>query len=561
MKKGRKYHAFGNKVRTVYLSGFIKAVFGFIFLAVISLGSLVIDTISIIYYNSEPIKNWIGLAVSGLSLVVAIIGTISSIKTLTADCFHRQFLNDSDYTKHVQASIVNNRTEEYKKSQYRWGNYKGQYYLYSDKVDSVLSKKADNLLLNVSPKMQKTTSEQQQAIVRVVSDKIAQGKNIFNSKLVRLRSDLLLDTVLNDDKNLARLRQIDGTSTPIRFKDIAFIEIDKTDYFYNMTTNDLIYSRLFKSDFSSIYCCKDMTADSDDKLYNLSQSPAANIIGVSTLALTHDGYFVINKQSNSNDVNNNSYVPSGSGSSDFDDLNECRKLKEFGFFNEVECELQNIVKKCKGIDISKTAEEIINFEGEDVSDFNAAVTEYKNNSGLLKDKKAIEKYLKKMRKYTCSFSAFIKYGMVRELMEESHICANDDKKYRIKNIKKCMNNTTVYGFIRILDRGGKPDFFGLTFLDKDKDDVEQDFNKGRIKVTQTELKKGCAITDFNEVCKQIYIKAADVFKCKNSDEFLALIRKNDSSTSVSNGTTMSLQLYCLFNLVKKNEKEIKGKIK
>ncbi|MGN0812412.1 MAG: hypothetical protein ACI4MQ_02760 [Candidatus Coproplasma sp.] len=489
---------------------------------------------------------------------MSILGTVSAVKTLAANCFHRQFLTDEDYKEQVQNSIKNNCTREYRDSHYNWQNFNDQYYLYSDKVDSALSENADKLLLKVSPKMQKATSEQQQAIVKIVTDKVAQGINIFNSNLVRLRTDLLLDTVLNDQKNLQNICQVDDSTQGIRFKDVPFIEIDKTSYFYNLTTNDLIYSRFFKSDFSSIYCGKDMTADKDDKLYNLSQSPAANIIGVSTLAITKDGYFVINKQNNSNDVNNNSYAPSGSGSSDFADLTECRKLKSDDVLTKLQNELNDIVKNYNKIDLPKTAEKVISFKDKDISEFNREVAEYKYKSELLKDKKAIEHYLKRMRKYTCSFSSFIKFGMVRELMEESHVCTNEDKKYRIETVKNCMKNTKIYGFIRILDRGGKPDFFGVTFLQDDKNTVEQAFNKGRINVTQTELKKGCSITDFNEVCKQIYIRADDVFRCKDSDDFLKLIRKVDTGEGVKNTTTLSLQLHCLFNLVKKNETEIKN---
>lgn len=89
-----------------------------------------------------------------------------------------------------------------------------------------------------------------------------------------------------------------------------------------MTSNDLIFDQVFEADFSSVYDGKKMTVDRYGMLYNLTDSPAANIVGASTLAVTKDRYLIINRQHNRNDVNNDCYVPSGSGSADFEDLFE-----------------------------------------------------------------------------------------------------------------------------------------------------------------------------------------------------------------------------------------------
>lgn len=71
-----------------------------------------------------------------------------------------------------------------------------------------------------------------------------------------------------------------------------------------------------------------MTVDRYGMLYNLTDSPAANIVGASTLAVTSDRYLIINRQHNRNDVNNDCYVPSGSGSADFEDLFEQDKRRK-----------------------------------------------------------------------------------------------------------------------------------------------------------------------------------------------------------------------------------------
>lgn len=138
------------------------------------------------------------------------------------------------------------------------------------------------------------------------------------------------------------------------------------------------------------------------------------------------------------------------------------------------------------------------------------------------------KYIKKTRNYEIGFKPFLTKAMERELSEESHIPA--------KNIIK----TEICGYIRILERGGKPDFFGITFLSCTKEEAEDLFIRKKTEVVYEEIKKNRDIMDFDEVYCQHYVPVAELFNKKTINE---LSQKNPAS----------LQLHCLENIILRNK--------
>lgn len=584
MKKGKNYCAKKVKIKTIFNSGFIASVCGFIVLSLISMGGIVVNIVSCICESDNKAKEIVSLIISVLSFIISVIGTIKSIKELNNKCFHRQFL-DIDKNK---SKIINDVTDskninnDYKDSGYYWEAYDGQWYISSDAVNKALLERADRLLLHVSPKKQVMSNEQREALYNIVNLKIAQGKSIFNSNLVRLRTDLLIKYLLDNKNDIEEINEKQKDDSVKRFKDLKLVEVEKTDYFLNLTTNDQIYSQLFKSDYSSIYDGKSMTVDEYNSLYNLTQSPAANIIGVSTLAITKDRHVIINRQNNNNDVNNDCFVPSGSGSSDFADLNKCLKLEKS---LSIESKSEELNKKL--IKYKESTENIKDAKNKvKKSDLKKEVADegYKNyilKTQEKKDAHNIQKYFKSMKKYTCDFDHFIKYGMVRELIEESHLYDTEKKEEKSRlydaeekedetlykkvsenTIKNFIADTLLCGYIRILDRGGKPDFFGITILDLTQKEVEKMFKYGREKAVKKEISKNRSITDFNEVSLQKYVELDKLYKYSNVDDMIKneCLDKNEcfDKDGKEKKIKISLQMHCLFELLLSNKDKIES---
>ncbi|MBR5793219.1 MAG: hypothetical protein IKY28_00960 [Anaerotignum sp.] len=184
---------------------------------------------------------------------------------------------------------------------------------------------------------------------------------LFNGTLLRLAQELYLDR--------------------------NSVYLQKTHYFDSQCTNEIVYKKyrsanqmFFVFDGAELFVKKE---ENSSILFDLDESPCSNQIGVSTLAITNDNYVVIGRQSITSKANSGRYAPSGSGSSEFTDIQGCTTL------NEV----------------------------------------------LIK-------------------------GMERELIEELNFPTNTSL------------HTILLGYVRLLERGGKPDFFGITYIDASKKELE-----------------------------------------------------------------------------------------
>lgn len=549
MKKGSKFRPAVWKFKTHLTSGYYLSAAGFALACFVSLSVAITNFHSYFVDRDTDSATIINIAVSCVSFAVALYCSISSVIKLHRDFFSRQFLEQEDYAEKTKQSVITNISVNDVDNGFKWLQFDGTYYLCSENVDNALFKRADKLLLSVTEEKRKMNADQRQALYQIVNAKIAQGKNIFNGELVGLRTDMFLNGVLadiNEIKNIGTPAGKDGNI--FRFKNLRFVNVAKTDYFANLTTNDLIFKQLFKYDFSDVYCGKAACVNEDDVLYNLSQSPAANIIGVNTIAITHDGKLIINKQKNNNDVNNNCFVPSGSGSSDFDDLKNC-----IGYKNEKIIELYERKKayNCE-LEIATDKSQISGFERKkekDIDAFDNLTDKYFTAEKAKIDCKAIKKYIEKSKKYSCDFNEFITYGMARELAEESHIVSADGKD-KIKQISKLGKTTYICGYIRLMDRGGKPDFFGLTLLEQPDFKVKELFGYGKIKYTKKEFIENHSITDYTEVCKQIYVPMEKFLSFKDHEEFRKYLNGEDGKSKKQN-IKISLQLYYSFYRLKK----------
>jgi len=189
------------------------------------------------------------------------------------------------------------------------------------------------------------------------------GRLVFNGEVVGMRGD--------------PLPPFSGRVTPIR--------LHTTRFFDSQCSNDLCALRITHRD-SGNECDPrpNLLATPGGHLRTLAGSALADAIGVSTLAVTADGAFVLVRQSPLNVASPMLLAPSGSGSLDPRDLG---------------------------------------------------------------------------RRRTATLQDILRRGMHRELREETAIRPDE------------ITGTTVAGFARWLDRGGKPEFFGLTQLSVTEDDL------------------------------------------------------------------------------------------
>ena len=561
MKKGKSYREWIYKLKAG--KHFILNIFAYLGVVIVSFVSFIFNLVLLCKYTNcgeAYVKDIFNTVIAALTFILSLIGIIGNLRVSYRDHFNKLIMQQEDSKTALRASILQNISTSHTNSGFEWRDYDGQSYLVSDRVNNALVSNKNNLFITVNPKKQPMNIKQQEVVYNVVAKKMAEGKSIFNSNLVRLRSDILLSTFapFNSEKYDGENRKNIYTSFSKKL-----IVLEKTDYEANITTNDLIYSRIFQCDYSDSYCGKDKTVDSRNTLYDLKDSPASNIIGVTTFAITSDGYLLLNLQGAMNDVNNECYVPSGSGSSDFGDLIHSRCYEP----KELRKKVENFKSGSYQRDESDTLKNFKKFKREYKNQLNKTNTEraelnYLNAETAKLERKGFKKYASKMgkigKKYTYDFYTFLKYGMVRELTEESHIYErkSDPSKQKYENLtehtrRKYIENTYVCGYIRILDRGGKPDFFGITLLDLTRDEVKDMFRYGHDYIIKKEIKKNCLITDYNEISEQFYPSIKNIDKYPTAKDFI--IGECHLDSEAAQKVKVSLQTHCLFDLLKKNK--------
>jgi hypothetical protein len=133
------------------------------------------------------------------------------------------------------------------------------------------------------------------------------GTVIFNAKKVRIASEPLLD-------NSGMLTAVD---------------VQATRYFDTLITNDSLSFALWsKRNHSDVFnghefCFPNRT------IPECSESPCANQVGASTLAVTSDGYLVITEQGRQSNIASGQITSSGSGSADWQDIQGYTDLQAF----------------------------------------------------------------------------------------------------------------------------------------------------------------------------------------------------------------------------------------
>ncbi|MCM5557441.1 hypothetical protein [Pleomorphomonas sp. JP5] len=223
-----------------------------------------------------------------------------------------------------------------------------------------------------------------QLLSYVVSEKANKGAKLFNSRKIRLSSD-------------------------IPSKGGGVVHLRETDYCSSLMTDQLAFQQIYIDDPKSPRILRDGLTEfmRDGRLIALDDADGmSNQLGASTIAFSRDGKLLHVEQTRQNAQSMGLLAPSGSGSLDWEDIFEGR----------VECA-----------------------------------------SGRREDLLSI-----------------VSIGAARELVEECglHVQHNKEDPYiGIDEVAK--NYLKVFGFSRMLHRGGKPEFYCVSVLPFDQFDVER----------------------------------------------------------------------------------------
>jgi hypothetical protein len=166
---------------------------------------------------------------------------------------------------------------------------------FSDRV--AVSHPQVNGLLNAAPLLYKQKSERYHLPEQLRSlspfllrEAHSSGKELFNGKKIRLTNDL----------------------TPETFQSDYSIEIQPTDYFSTLLSNDLAASEIRRGN-ERVFDGRTIVGSDDGTIHPLSNSEASNHIGISILAFTSDGHLLLSSASQRAAQNTGKVTPSATG--------------------------------------------------------------------------------------------------------------------------------------------------------------------------------------------------------------------------------------------------------
>ena len=389
---------FGKVVRWIFekirLTGLKRYAYGIRFfdiefllkiIAVLGSGKLFFDM-----WFSHIYENWISLyiipfIVFGLVFITGLYATIKQVKSWSHNVVE---IENPDKLEPVDSNSL--LTEKYLKNGYRIirEGVTQKHYIMSDEVNRVLY---EDLWHRYISCCQPFILPEQCAYIapyhlsKINQEKKAQGTHLYFSKLIGLLDDI--------------------TST----EEDTQIRISNTNYFDFILTNEIVsdsYQPVIDWDREIIQGHK-LLYNSNGTLRNFSNTLCADVLGGSTLAVTSDGYAIMQLQSSYAHRNPGTIVPSASGSTDYKDY-------------------KRLTTRIRG-------------------------SHFCNLEGL-------------------TFQQLIIDTINRELAEENGFYSKSIIPLGDK-VK-----TKVIGLARLLDRGAKPDFFGVTYIDGEAKELYPQMN-------------------------------------------------------------------------------------
>ena len=170
----------------------------------------------------------------------------------------------------------------------------------SDELDSQLLTRTVNVRW-IDRKFKVDTSLR--GYIPAILRQINENRRVFNGQCVRMNTDLRPQSGTKSDE----------------------ITMSPTNYFDFICSNELFRYKV--SDRKNPRELKTLgelgLLDYENKFFDLSGSRLANVVGVSIVALTKDGYLILTRQTSYNSVNADLLLSTGSGSLDLRDVKAC----------------------------------------------------------------------------------------------------------------------------------------------------------------------------------------------------------------------------------------------
>lgn len=180
-------------------------------------------------------------------------------------------------------------------------------FIYSDKENETFDRNSEYLKVKLSKDKHQMTSETRKVLACVIKDKRDNNKSIFNGNLIGINSDL-------------------------NFRELTQVNLKKVEYFTYVSTDEMIFKNVYlpQDNHQIIEGYKVSMNYMNSSLFNIENSHLTNLIGINLIVevkLNGKSYYIINRQNLTNDVNQQRFVPSASGSLDQNDYNMLKKLK------------------------------------------------------------------------------------------------------------------------------------------------------------------------------------------------------------------------------------------
>lgn len=184
---------------------------------------------------------------------------------------------------------------------------KSEAFIYSDKENETFDRNCEYLKVNLSKDKHQMTSETRKVLACVIKDKRDNNKSIFNGNLIGINSDL-------------------------NFRELTQVNLKKVEYFTYVSTDEMIFKNVYlpQDNHQIIEGYKVSMNHMNNSLFNIENSHLTNLVGINLiveLKINGKSYYIINRQNLTNDVNQQRFVPSASGSLDQNDYNMLKKLK------------------------------------------------------------------------------------------------------------------------------------------------------------------------------------------------------------------------------------------
>lgn len=191
-----------------------------------------------------------------------------------------------------------------------------------DATDRLL--RGDPIEVDVSPTAYALPSELRIAQMLMLKYSRKPYRLLLNGELVRLDTDVTADAEQSDSDSLlfnGKLVRLDTDVTADAVQN-GTVTLRPARYFDALATNYLERNAVYRTSDGGRVVVRgiDLTVDDGGAVYSLAESKAANIIGVSTIATTRDGFLLVQRQGMANKSEPGKLVPSGSGSLDFSDI-------------------------------------------------------------------------------------------------------------------------------------------------------------------------------------------------------------------------------------------------